>query len=206
MNSARPLPNLRGVSGGPASWRWGDLPQTALRANKNVRCTKQGRLERERSDAQACCAGTTATPSRLPGVNGLLLHKSNLMQNVLLLCCEEPPSGRDGEQKIHLKSTKNERRKYLQENKEKLEDYFLPPSTSSFQKLRKDINCHLPGAAVTSLFGSRDLPQASPRTNQCYVGFLLQLWAEPRVTLQAHFYLIESKGMVKEKSYRDVQY
>jgi hypothetical protein len=151
--------------------------------------TRQGRLERERSDAQACRAGTTATPSRLPGVNGLLLHKSNLMQNVLLLCCEEPPSGRDGEQKIHLKNTKNERRKYLQENKEKLEDYFLPPSTSSFQKLRKNINCHLPGAAVTSLFGSRDLPQASPRTNQCYVGFLLQLWAEPRVTLQAHFYL-----------------
>jgi hypothetical protein len=62
--------------------------------------TRQGRLERERSDAQACRAGTTATPSRLPGVNGLLLHKSNLMQNVLLLCCEETPSGRDGEQKV----------------------------------------------------------------------------------------------------------
>jgi len=47
MNFARALPNLRGVAGGPASWRWGDLPQTALRANKNVRCTRQGRLELE---------------------------------------------------------------------------------------------------------------------------------------------------------------
>ena len=69
--------------------------------------TKQGKLERERSDAEACRAGTTATPSRLLGVNGLFLHKSNLMQNVVLLCCEEPPTGRDGEQKIHVKITKN---------------------------------------------------------------------------------------------------
>jgi len=99
--------------------------------------TKQGKLERERSDAEACRAGTTATPSRLPGVNGLFLHKSNLMQNVVLLCCEEPPTGRDGEQKIHLKITKNSRRKNLQENKEKLEDYFLPPSTSPFSKTSK---------------------------------------------------------------------
>ena len=75
----------------------------------------------------------------------------------------------------------------------------MPSSTSSFSTT-KYINCHLPGAAVTSLFGSRDLPKASPRTNQCYVGFLLQLWPEPRVILQAHFYI-----MVKEKSYRDVQ-
>ena len=78
-------------------------------------------------------------------MNGLLLHKSNLMQNVPLLCCEEPPSGRDGEQKIHLKITENERRKYLQENKEKLEDYFLPPSTSSFQNFEKILIATYPG-------------------------------------------------------------
>jgi hypothetical protein len=96
MNFARPLPNLRGVSGGPASWRWGDLPQTALRANKADWSL--------RSDVQACRAGTTATPSRLPEVKGLLLHKPDLMQSV-----PEPPSGRDGEQKFcqKFKNTKN---------------------------------------------------------------------------------------------------
>jgi hypothetical protein len=34
---------------------------------------------------------------------------------------------------------------------------------------------------------------------------MLQLWPEPRVIPQARLYLIESKDMVKEKSYRDVQ-
>ena len=67
-------------------------------------------------------------------------------------------------------------------------------TTCSLRQVRLLI-CHLPRAAVTSLYGSRDLPKASPRTNQCYVGFLLQLWAEPRVILQAHFYI-----MVKEKA------